>query len=95
MAIEVACFSCHYVNSFPERVALREECEKCGSDLHCCKCCKFYDTGSYNECRETSADVVRDKERSNHCDYFVANSNAGKDEEKDKMLSAAEALFKK
>ncbi len=95
MAIEVACFSCHYVNSFPERVGLREECEKCGSDLHCCKCCKFYDTGSYNECRETSADVVRDKERFNHCDYFVANSNAGKDEEKDKMLSAAEALFKK
>jgi hypothetical protein len=29
---------------------------------------------SYNECRETSADRVVDKEKENYCDYFKMNS---------------------
>ena len=93
--IQVACFSCNHINRLQDRVGLREECEQCSNDLHSCKCCKFYDKGAYNECRESSADVVREKERSNHCDYFSPNGSAGADDEKDKLMSAAEALFKK
>lgn len=81
---------------FPDNVGFRAECEHCGADAHACKNCEFYDPKVYNECRETSADVVREKDRNNYCDFFQARSGGGKaaDPQKD-LLAAAEALFKK
>jgi hypothetical protein len=38
---------------------------------------------------------VLEKDRSNYCDFFSPGSNANAAQEKDKLLSAAEALFKK
>ena len=60
-----------------------------------CKNCRFYDPTAYNECREPSAEVVREKERANFCDYFEAGSGKGGNQSKEELLSAAEALFKK
>jgi len=91
----VACFSCGVANSFVDRLSLKAECEKCGEDLHCCKNCRFYDVGAYNECKESSADVVREKERANFCDYYQAGDGLFEKDKKDQLLSAAEALFKK
>ncbi|MGZ3691505.1 MAG: hypothetical protein ACXVAX_08375 [Pseudobdellovibrio sp.] len=69
---------------------------KCRSDLHVCKNCEFYDPKSYNECREPSADVVREKERANYCDFFSARQSANSaQDEKAKLKAAADALFKK
>lgn len=77
-------------------MSFREECSSCGADAHVCKNCDFYDEGAYNSCRESSADVVREKERNNYCDYFQPNLNgAAKGPSKDDLMSAAEALFKK
>ena len=42
----------------------------CHADLHVCKTCEFYESGIHNDCRETSAEFVSDKERANFCDYF-------------------------
>ncbi len=42
----------------------------CDNDLHICKNCEFYDTKSYHDCRESNAEYVTDKEKSNMCDYF-------------------------
>ena len=92
---ELICFSCGTKNSFVDRVSLRDECEKCHEDLHVCKNCRFYDSGAYNECKESSADVVRDKERSNHCDYFTAGAGRFEADKKDELKKAAEALFAK
>ncbi len=93
----VFCFKCGEKNEFPDRVPLRAECSKCGEDLHVCKCCQFYDPKVYNECREPQAEVVHDKERSNRCEYFQPAGPGGKvsGNNKDALLSAAEALFKK
>ena len=91
----VSCFHCGTSNSFAERLSLRAECEKCGNDLHVCKNCRFYDPGAYNECKESSAEEVRDKERSNHCDYFQAGSGSFQKDKKDELMAQAEALFKK
>lgn len=95
MTNTVICFSCNKENTYVEKLGLRDECESCGADLHVCKNCKFYDPGSYNECRESSADVQREKERANFCDYFQASNEKAEEEKKDALLSAAEALFKK
>ena len=92
----VRCFSCQTVNqTVDNKVGFRDDCESCGTDLHCCKCCRFYDTGAYNECRESSADIVREKERANYCEYFQPNEQGSAADDQDKLRAAADALFKK
>lgn len=94
--MEVICFSCHKKTTVPGNIGFREECITCHADLHSCKCCQFYDPKVYNECRETSADVVRDKERGNYCDFYQPNgAESNAKSKRDEMLAAAEALFKK
>lgn len=93
----VFCFTCQTEITVIEKVGRREECPKCRADVHVCKNCAFYDAKVYNECKETQAEVVREKDRSNHCDYF--SPRQGKmGEVKDPaeaLREAAEALFKK
>lgn len=92
--MEVSCYSCKAKNSFSDKLGFRAECQ-CGEDLHVCKNCEFYDAKVYNECRETSADVVREKTRANYCEYFRAGSGQSAEDNKKALLAAAEALFKK
>ncbi len=94
--MEIFCFSCKKSNSYLGKVGFRDECLNCRADLHVCKNCEFYDLKAYNECRENSADIVREKERANFCDFFSARKGAiGIDDQKAKLKAAAEALFKK
>ena len=51
-------------------IGRREQCPFCGTDLHRCLNCVFYELGVYNDCREGQAERVLDKSRSNFCDYF-------------------------
>ncbi len=94
---KVRCFHCSTLAEFSDRLGLREECAKCGWDLHVCLNCSFYDRGSYNECRESSAEVVLDKEKRNHCDHFVPSADGvgSKGPTKEDLQKAAESLFKK
>lgn len=57
-----------------EKPGRTDECPLCRADLHVCKACEFYESGAHNDCRETSAEFVSDKERSNFCDYFRAGT---------------------
>lgn len=92
--IEIACFECGQAMTFEDQVSRREECPKCGADVRVCKNCEFYDPKVYNECRETSADPVREKDRSTLCDFFRPNqAGKGGKNAKDQLMSAAEALF--
>jgi hypothetical protein len=93
--IRLKCFSCGTELSFIDSVSRRDECSKCGADVRVCKNCRFYDPKVYNECRETQADPIQVKDRSNMCDFFQAGSAAGGDKSREAMLKAAEALFKK
>lgn len=96
--IQVQCFKCQEVLQFVDKVGFRVECPKCMEDVHVCKNCEFYDPKVYNECRETSADVIREKARANFCEFFRPRAGGGDsalDKQKQALLSAAEALFKK
>lgn len=94
--VHLKCFKCGKLTELVDRVGLRDECEHCRSDAHCCRNCLFYDAKAYNECRESSADVVKDKERANFCDYFqLGQENSRQTPLKEDLLAAAEALFKK
>ena len=94
--MQVQCFHCQLINTSESKIGFREECMKCRSDLHVCKNCEFYDKKSYNECREPSAEVVREKDRANLCDFFSARAPGNSPgDEKAKLKAAAEALFGK
>lgn len=95
MGAKVICFSCGTENQVADRFGRRDECTQCMADLHVCKNCRFYDESSYNECKETSADVVREKERSNFCDFFEPGGGNYAQSKRDDLLAQAEALFGK
>lgn len=46
----------------------REECPLCSADQHVCKMCKEFD--GRNNCSESRAEDVSDREKANFCDYF-------------------------
>jgi len=80
------------VTAAASRVGTRDACPRCDADLHSCRNCRFYDHTKHNQCAETQAEWVRDKEASNYCDYFSPNPilRAGK-----RSLSPAENAKKK
>lgn len=47
----------------------RDTCRHCGSDMHSCLNCRFWDTHA-NLCREGIGDYIRDREKSNFCSQF-------------------------
>ena len=78
-----------------DQIHFRDQCEKCNADLHICKNCTFYDEGAYNECKESSAERVTDKENKNVCEYFKPSTDLTVKTDKKDLLHQAEALFKK
>ncbi|MDH3520563.1 MAG: hypothetical protein OEM49_08920 [Myxococcales bacterium] len=78
-----------------ERIALRAECESCSADLHVCCNCAHHDASAYNECRESSAERVLDKERANACDYFRAGDGRAHREGRSGAREALAQLFRK
>jgi hypothetical protein len=95
----MGCFSCSAAVELAagERVGFRDTCEKCDSDLHVCLNCAHYDSNAYNQCRETNAEWVSDRERANRCDYFVyedrSSDSAGA--ERARAGTSLDDLFKK
>jgi hypothetical protein len=65
------CFSCDAQLDAGDKPGRADTGSVCDADVHCCCNCEFYDPGSYNECRETQAERVLEKDRSNFCDYFA------------------------
>ena len=63
------CWKCKKEISI-EKPVRGDECPLCHADLHVCRACDFYESGVHNDCRESSAEFVNDKERGNFCDYF-------------------------
>ena len=66
------CWKCHKEINI-EKPVRGDECPFCHADLHVCKACEFYESGAHNDCRESSAELVGDKERGNFCDDFRAS----------------------
>jgi hypothetical protein len=64
------CWHCGTEIDARERIGFRAQCPSCDRDLHVCRNCEFYDPSYNNQCRETSAERVVEKERFNFCEYF-------------------------
>jgi hypothetical protein len=81
------------------KIYRQDTCHQCNSDLHCCLNCRFFDPGKNNQCSETQAEWVPDKNRSNFCEYFeprttvnLVNKTRSRPDEARKQF---DSLFKK
>jgi hypothetical protein len=91
------CFGCGMAVELRsgERVGFRDACPGCGRDLHVCRNCAHHDPSAYNECRESSAERVGDRERANRCDYFAPGGDSARPGAAPGAgRSALDALFK-
>ncbi len=93
----ITCYHCNktipILGAF--KVTRTEECPYCSTSLHCCRMCTFYDPKVYNECRETNADRLVDKEKANFCDYFNLSDGSQAGPSADDLKDLAASLFKK
>ena len=94
----ILCHHCGKISDSDERIGRTETCPYCHWDLHVCYNCLHYDASAYNECRESQADRVLEKDRANFCDYFAASDHAMKtavDKKAGDAKAKLDALFKK
>ncbi|OKY76832.1 MAG: hypothetical protein BM485_01835 [Desulfobulbaceae bacterium DB1] len=91
------CATCHNKIETDKKIYFRDECPHCGADLHICKNCFFYDLNAENDCRESSAELVIDKDLANFCEYFrpADDDQAGGAGGADDVKKQLEALFKR
>ncbi len=93
------CFACDAAHELAsgERVGFRDACSACGADLHVCRNCAHHDPSAYNECRESGAERVADRERANRCEWFAPGSGGGGDAAaaRESASRSLDALFKK
>ncbi len=73
------CFSCDAEVDLAagERVGFGDDCARCGADLHACLNCAHHDPSAYNECRESSAERVSQRDRANRCEWFRPGEGRG------------------
>ena len=74
-------------------------CSSCGSALHSCTNCTFFDTGSRFECKKPIPARVESKTKANDCPFFkpkaMRDLRAAQPEKTTDARSAFDALFKK
>jgi len=88
------CYKCQHPVTL-EFVSRRDECQSCGSDLHICLNCIFFDETKANKCREPQAEYVKEKDRSNYCDYFRFKDDQQKKSSKEDAEKLWGGLFRK
>ena len=57
------------------QISRSTECPLCHADLHTCKGCRHYSSGSHYDCKEAVDELISDKEKGNFCDFFQVNAN--------------------
>lgn len=77
-----------------------ETCSGCGTDLHSCRQCAYFDPGSRFQCAKPVAAAISDKSAGNQCDLFELRTTIERDvssaaKTTDSARSAFDSLFKK
>ena len=72
-----ACFACATTFDPEAEIFRTTVCPNCGKDSHVCLNCRFYDISVHMECRESIAEPVSEKDRSNFCEYFKIHAGSG------------------
>ena len=89
---------CHACQAPVEELTFgrRDECKKCGADLHACLNCRFHDAHVSRECREPQSEPPRDKASANFCEFFEfreGGAPSNEPSEAERAKAAFDALF--
>jgi hypothetical protein len=55
------------------------QCPKCNFELHCCKQCRFFDTGAQFECTQPVPERISPKDAKNNCKFYEFRMTIEKD----------------
>jgi hypothetical protein len=55
------------------------QCPKCRFELHCCKQCRFFDTGAQFECTQPVGERISPKDAKNSCKFYEFRMTVEKD----------------
>lgn len=96
----MVCHNCGREIKLIGKVTRKDTCSYCDTDLHSCKNCRHFDPGKSNQCDEPQADYVRDKLKSNFCEFYEPNTRVpltsrSAQPRGDDARKAFENLFKK
>jgi hypothetical protein len=72
----VSCWSCGYSWEFSPPLGRGDLCSGCRRDAKVCLNCKFHDRNASRECVESQAEIVKDKDKSNFCEWFESRFNS-------------------
>ena len=96
------CNKCSQIRHSLGELTTEDTCLACGADLHTCGNCRFFDSTTMWECRESIPVRVVGKQVKNECTFFqpkiVKDLAADKGKQpitEDKARAAFDALFKK
>jgi hypothetical protein len=90
------CYNCKAETAVEGKPGRQQLCPRCGSYMHCCRNCRFFDPLAYHGCREPQAEWVKEKEMGNYCDYFEAGGDsAGEQQKRDDARRRLDDLFGK
>ncbi len=67
-----AMWQCHYCRTTLSLEVQNKNrlCPSCGSDLHCCRNCTFFDENLTSKCKEPESPWIRDRGVQNSCTFF-------------------------
>ena len=92
------CSACRKEIEIETKIGRRDVCPMCHADLHSCLNCAFHKVSAPKQCIEPVAEMVRDKNKGNFCDYFLfaeLGPSRPADAEAEKTRKALNDLFKK
>jgi hypothetical protein len=58
---------------------VKGQCPKCNFELHCCKQCRFFDSGAQFECTQPIPARVTPKDAKNNCPFYEFRTTVEKD----------------
>lgn len=92
----MVCFHCQKQLAADIRITRQSTCPYCSSYLHCCLNCTHYDRFAPKQCREPMAELVREKDVANFCDFFSPRHDRPADDSRaEDARKKLQALFKK
>jgi hypothetical protein len=92
------CAACTKELDLGHSIGRRDVCPFCKADLRSCRNCRHSDLRAAKQCREPQAELVKDKERANFCDFFQFAERGGsgaEDGAAEQARKALDTLFRK
>lgn len=68
--MESRCYHCGAVWDKARKPGFNERCPSCDAFLRCCLNCRLYDPHASSQCRSSTTELVREKDRPCFCEEF-------------------------